>query len=181
MQESPVHRLSILDGLLDLGLKKERRTVRLYSPLHAHELGIMCCQWLNVPPRRCAFRGLFLPLFSRQKKKHPVAEIVGFCPQRVGCGRPRIVLFLFFCIAWGYTAERTKTWFSCWLPSRGRAGLRRVPDAVLFLLALAAAAHAFWLSPAASGLRRWCLPRLTHHQAITGSSDIVFLRGSSFS
>lgn len=28
VQESPVHRLAVLDGLLDLGLKKERRTVR---------------------------------------------------------------------------------------------------------------------------------------------------------
>lgn len=28
VQESPVHRLSVLDGLLELGLKKERRTVR---------------------------------------------------------------------------------------------------------------------------------------------------------
>lgn len=27
VQESPVHRLSVFDGLLDLGLKKERRTV----------------------------------------------------------------------------------------------------------------------------------------------------------
>ncbi|CAN0424409.1 unnamed protein product [Ectocarpus sp. 13 AM-2016] len=27
VQESPVHRLAVLDGLLDLGLKKERRTV----------------------------------------------------------------------------------------------------------------------------------------------------------
>ena len=29
VQESPVHRMAVLDGLLDLGLKKERRTVRL--------------------------------------------------------------------------------------------------------------------------------------------------------
>ncbi|CAM9556723.1 unnamed protein product, partial [Scytosiphon promiscuus] len=29
VQESPVHRLSVLDGLLDLGLKKERRTAQM--------------------------------------------------------------------------------------------------------------------------------------------------------
>ena len=29
VQESPVHRMAVLDGLLDLGMKKERRTVRL--------------------------------------------------------------------------------------------------------------------------------------------------------
>lgn len=31
VQESPVHRLAVLDGLLDLGLKKERRTVSCAS------------------------------------------------------------------------------------------------------------------------------------------------------
>lgn len=31
VQESPVHRMAVLDGLLDLGVKKERRTVRRES------------------------------------------------------------------------------------------------------------------------------------------------------